>query len=99
MVYAMFDSFVTKGNGGAGFANTKKVMAFDTIIELNEFLTERKDYDFLAKRISRKIAMKNLEKINGSDCGYGVEIYGYDVPCFVILKVGKHSNSSVGEII
>lgn len=70
MYYAMYDWTAKKSNPGYGFANTKRALAFSTKAKLNAFLVECEDYDFSAKRITRRNAMKMLEPIpEGRDKG------------------------------
>jgi hypothetical protein len=68
MVYAMYDTTVSKNNPGHGFANAKRVIAFSTKAKLESFL-EGRNFDMTAKRVSRAFALKNLETDGGADKG------------------------------
>jgi hypothetical protein len=61
MTYAIYDITARKSNPGHGFANSKRAVAFSTIEKMKAFLAERDNYDFSAKRITRREAMVMLE--------------------------------------
>ena len=61
MLYAFYDTTVSKANPGYGFANSKQYAAFSTLEKLEAFLDLRKSFDFTARRVSRAEALKNLD--------------------------------------
>lgn len=69
MIYAFYDTTVSKNNPGHGFANSKQYAAFSTKAKLDTFLAGRASFDFTARRVTRSDAMKNLETNGGPDKG------------------------------
>jgi GTP-binding protein EngB required for normal cell division len=57
--YAEYDYFVKKSNPGYGFCNTKKVVAFESKRERDQFVDERSEFDYTVKAVTRKYALKN----------------------------------------
>lgn len=92
MYYAMIDTTARKSNPGYGFANAKRALAFSTKAKLNAFLDEREDYDFSAKRITRREAMKMLETIPHSFKGRdkGLSLDGPDTFDYVTLRESNY---------
>lgn len=69
MYYAIFDLSVEPGNPGFGFSNTKKVLVFSNKKDMEDVLKFRRTFDLSARRISRKNAMKHLERLYNGDRG------------------------------
>lgn len=61
--YAMYDWTVTKSNPGAGFANSKKAVAFTSKAARDAFVADRY-YDNSAKAITRREAVKMAEVLS-----------------------------------
>ena len=69
MLYAFYDTTVSRSNPGRGFANSKQHAAFSTQEKLEAFLDARKAFDFTAKRVSRAEALKNLDSDENGNRG------------------------------
>jgi hypothetical protein len=67
--YAIFDLSVEPENPSFGFCDTKKVLAFSRRQDLDAALKYRRAFDLSARRISRKEAMKHLDRLYTGDRG------------------------------
>ncbi len=96
--YAMYDFTVKQNNSSYGFCNAKKAIAFESKTDRDKFLVNRSDYDFTAKAITRKQAMRMLEQTPNSGFDYGLPIYNSDY--MVVLKSSTSFGCyKVGQVI
>jgi len=96
--YAMYDFTVKRNNPSYGFCNAKKAVAFETRKDRDKFLADRSDFDFSAKVITRKQAMRMLEQTPNSGFDYGLPIYNSDY--MVVLKSSTSFGCyKVGQVI
>lgn len=72
--YAVYDWTVHPSNPGHGFANAKKAIAFSSKGKRDAFLASRDDFDFSAKPITRKAAMKMLGRYYDDPRRKGLEL-------------------------
>ena len=73
MLYAFYDTTVSRSNPGLGFANSKQYAAFSTREKLQAFLDARKAFDFTAKRVSRAEALKHLDSDENGNLGLSID--------------------------
>ena len=98
--YAIYDFTVKRNNPSYGFCNAKKAIAFESKKDRDKFLADRSDYDFTAKAISRKQAMRMLEQTPNSGYDFGLPIYGSDYDYMIVLKSSTSFGCyKVGQVI
>jgi len=86
MFYALYDFTASEGNPGHGFANSKGAVAFVTKEKMAAFLLERENFDFSARRITRKQAMTMLETVPGTN-NKGLQLNKIGADEFVSLRI------------
>lgn len=72
--YALYDHFVSPGNPGQGFANTKSIACFTSHRDRKDFINSR-DWDYSCRPITRQTAIKLSVPESCPELGYDTRGY------------------------